>query len=185
MALTDSSTEVRLPEGQPEAPPVRMEPTPQTSSFGGLRELASGSEQRLEGLQTLRPPASPRLASPTFSRHTQTDAVRAPPQLPPPAPPPWRTATWEEWPQSEPERTSWGERRLPIELVGPPSGYTDRRARVAYVLSWIRFQRWASLPFDRLILKLEGMGIQLGMEEQDLLRHLMAFPGDISRVWPG
>lgn len=150
-----------------------------------LRELAGGSEQRQEDFQAMRPLPPPAPASPTYSRRTQTGAPRGPavrreasPQLRSP------TQWAEEWPLSEPEQTSWGERRLPVELVGPPSASSDRRARVAYILSWIRFQRWASLPFDRLILKLEGIGIQLGTDEQDMLRHLLAFPGDIPRVLP-
>ncbi|CAE7585935.1 Catsper1 [Symbiodinium sp. CCMP2592] len=152
-----------------------------------LRELAGGSEQRQEDFQAMRPLPPPAPSSPTYSRHTQTEVPRGPAVRREASPPLRTSAQWveaQEWPLSEPERTSWGERRLPVELVGPPSASSDRRARVAYILSWIRFQRWASLPFDRLILKLEGIGIQLGTDEQDMLRHLLAFPGDIPRVLP-
>eukprot|EP00439_Symbiodinium_sp_Y106_P029044 s2291_g3.t1 len=152
-----------------------------------LRELAGGSEQRQEDFQAMRPLPPPAPASPTYSRHTQTEVPRGPAVRREASPQLRTSAEWveaQEWPLSEPERTSWGQRRLPVELVGPPSASSDRRARVAYILSWIRFQRWASLPFDRLILKLEGIGIQLGTDEQDMLRHLLAFPGDIPRVLP-
>eukprot|EP00913_Durusdinium_trenchii_P035102 g32836.t1 len=56
------------------------------------------------------------------------------------------------------------------DLVGPPSPYADERVRVVKVLHWLQAQRWQHLPFDRLILRLEGAGIQLSEEEQDLLK---------------
>eukprot|EP00435_Cladocopium_sp_Y103_P029625 s3192_g7.t1 len=56
------------------------------------------------------------------------------------------------------------------DLIGSPSPYSDGKVRVAKVLRWLQNKHWMHLPFDKLILKLEGAGIQLSMVEQDILK---------------
>lgn len=56
------------------------------------------------------------------------------------------------------------------DLIGSPSPYTDGKVRVAKVLRWLQNKHWMHLPFDKLILRLEGAGIQLSMVEQDILK---------------
>lgn len=56
------------------------------------------------------------------------------------------------------------------DLSGSPSPYTDGKVRVAKVLRWLQNKHWMHLPFDKLILRLEGAGIQLSMVEQDILK---------------
>ncbi|CAL1160706.1 unnamed protein product [Cladocopium goreaui] len=60
------------------------------------------------------------------------------------------------------------------DLSGSPSPYTDGKVRVAKVLRWLQNKHWMHLPFDKLILRLEGAGIQLSMVEQDILKCYLA-----------
>lgn len=62
-------------------------------------------------------------------------------------------------------------RGLPVVgLAGPPADRGDVKARVTSVIHWVKHQRWMALPFDRLVLELDKVGVELSIAEQDLLR---------------
>jgi len=56
-------------------------------------------------------------------------------------------------------------------LAGPPNLFgRDVGARIAGVRGWVRQQGLTNRPFDKLVLHLEHLGIQLSVTEQDLLK---------------
>eukprot|EP00933_Yihiella_yeosuensis_P044857 TRINITY_DN40133_c0_g1_i1.p1 TRINITY_DN40133_c0_g1~~TRINITY_DN40133_c0_g1_i1.p1 ORF type:complete len:866 (-),score=130.12 TRINITY_DN40133_c0_g1_i1:170-2767(-) len=72
------------------------------------------------------------------------------------------------------------ESSMPESLAGPPADHGNAKARVASVLGWVRNQNWLELPFDKLVLNLEQLGIQLSIAEQDLMKQQLQHPGIFS-----
>eukprot|EP00931_Biecheleriopsis_adriatica_P046519 TRINITY_DN26727_c0_g1_i1.p1 TRINITY_DN26727_c0_g1~~TRINITY_DN26727_c0_g1_i1.p1 ORF type:complete len:855 (+),score=186.02 TRINITY_DN26727_c0_g1_i1:39-2567(+) len=60
--------------------------------------------------------------------------------------------------------------------AGPPADHGNIQARVTAVLHWVKKQKWTTLPFDKLVLNLDMVGIQLSVAEQDLLKRCLWHP---------
>jgi len=69
---------------------------------------------------------------------------------------------------------------LNVSLTGPPSDRGSSNTRVTAILHWLQKQQWSTIPFDKLVLKLDSLGVELSIAEQDMLKQCLQHPG----TWP-
>ena len=58
-------------------------------------------------------------------------------------------------------------------LIGPPNCFGDISARVAGVHQWVVQEGWVHAPFDKLVLHLDALGVELSIQEQDDLKMVL------------